>query len=30
MFSDHLEQWDGVGVGREFQEGGDICMADSC
>ena len=21
VFSDHLEQWDGVGVGREFQEG---------
>ena len=27
VFSEHLEQWDGVGVGREFQEGGD--MADS-
>ena len=28
----HLEGWDGKGEGREFQEGGDICipMADSC
>ena len=29
---DNLERWDGVGVGREIQEGGDICIlvADSC
>ena len=29
---DSLEGWDGVGAGREIQEGGDICisMADSC
>ena len=28
----NLEGWDGVGGGREVQEGGDICvhMADSC
>ena len=28
----NLEEWDGVGDRREFQEGGDICipMADSC
>ena len=28
----NLEEWDGVGGGREAQEGGDICtpMADSC
>ena len=28
----NLEGWDGDGDGREFQEGGDICipMADSC
>ena len=28
----NLEGWDGEGVEREFQEGGDICipMADSC
>ena len=28
----NLEGWDGEGDGREFQEGGDICipMADSC
>ena len=28
----NLERWDGEGVGREVQEGGDICisMADSC
>ena len=28
----NLEGWDGVGEGREFQKGGDICipMADSC
>ena len=27
-----LEEWDGKGGGREFQEGGDMCipMADSC
>ena len=27
-----LEGWEGVGDGREFQKGGDICipMADSC
>ena len=27
----NLEEWDGVGVGREVQEGGNICipMADS-
>ena len=32
MFCDNLEGWDGVGGGREAQEGGDICvpMADSC
>ena len=31
MFCDDLEGWDGVGGGREVQEGGDICdlMADS-
>ena len=29
---DNLEGWDGVGGGREAQEGGDVCipMADSC
>ena len=29
---DNLEAWDGVGGGREVQEGGNICrpMADSC
>ena len=29
---DNLDEWDGVGGGREAQEGGDICtpMADSC
>ena len=28
----NLEGWDGEGDGREFQNGGDICvpMADSC
>ena len=28
----NLEGWDGEGDGKEFQEGGDICMpvADSC
>ena len=28
----NLEEWDGVGDRREFQEGGDKCipMADSC
>ena len=28
----NLDGWDGVGDGREFQKGGDICipMADSC
>ena len=28
----NLEGWDGEGEGKEFQEGGDICisMADSC
>ena len=27
-----IERWDGEGDGREFQKGGDICiaMADSC
>ena len=31
-FCINLEGWDGEGVGREFQKGGDICicMADSC
>ena len=29
---DNVEGWDGVGGGRELQEGGDICifMTDSC
>ena len=29
---DNLEGWDGVGAGREAQEGGGICilMVDSC
>ena len=29
---DNLEVWDGVGDGREAQEGGDICIliADTC
>ena len=26
MFRDNLEGWDGVGDGKEVQEGGDICM----
>ena len=32
LYSDNLEGWDGMGSGRKFQEGGDICipMADSC
>ena len=32
MFCDNQEGWDGVGDGRKFPEGGDICipMADSC
>ena len=32
MLCDNLEGWDGVGDGREVQEGGDMCllMADSC
>ena len=32
MFSDNLEGWDGVGGGREVQEGGDIRapMAEPC
>ena len=32
MLCDNLEVWDGVGGGREVQEGEDICipMADSC
>ena len=32
MVCDNLEGSDGVGFGREIQEGGDICipMADSC
>ena len=32
MFSDNLEGWDGVGDGREGQEGGNKCipLADSC
>ena len=32
MLCDNLEGWDGVGGGREVQEGGDISvpMADSC
>ena len=31
MLCDDLEGWDGLGGGRELQEGGDICipMADS-
>ena len=29
---ENLERWDGVGAGREVQEGGDICIpvTDSC
>ena len=32
MSNDNLEGWDGVGGGREVQEGRDICkpMADPC
>ena len=32
VLCDNVEGWDGVGGGREVQEGGDICipMADSC
>ena len=32
MLCDNLEGWDGVGGGREAQEGGDmyITMTDSC
>ena len=32
VLCDNLEGWDGVGDGREVQEGGDMCMtvADSC
>ena len=32
MFCDNLERWNGVGGGREVQEGGDSCIpkADSC
>ena len=32
MLCDNLEQRDGVGSGREVQEGGGMCipMADSC
>ena len=32
VLGDNLEGWDGVGGGKEVQEGGDICiaMADSC
>ena len=32
MLCDNLKGWDGVGGGREVQEGGDICipMVDSC
>ena len=32
VLRESLEGWDGVGHGREVQEGGDICipMADSC
>ena len=26
MFCDNLEGWDGVGGGREVQEGGGICI----
>ena len=26
----NLEGWEGEGAGRQVQEGGDICMADSC
>ena len=32
VLCDNLEGWDGVGDGREAQEGGDMCIpvADSC
>ena len=32
VLCDNLEGWDGVGGGKEVQEGGDVCiaMADSC
>ena len=32
MVCDNLEELDGVGGGKEVQEGGDVCiaMADSC
>ena len=32
MLCHSLEGWDGVGGGREVQEGGDVCipMTDSC
>ena len=32
VLSINLEEWDGEGDGREFQNGGDICipMVDSC
>ena len=32
VLCDNLEGWDGVGIGREVQEGGDICILtnDSC
>ena len=32
MLYDNLEWWDGLGGGKEVQEGGDICilMADAC
>ena len=32
VLCDNLEGWDGIGDGREVQEGGDRCipMADSC
>ena len=26
MLCDNLEGWDGVGSGKEVQEGGDICI----
>ena len=32
VLCDNLDGWDGVGAGKEIQEGGDICipMDDSC
>ena len=32
MVCDNIEGWDGVGGGKDLQEGGNICvlMADSC